>query len=126
MNRKKHREDGDLDWPSSNGSPNNTEAKPRPGAHLSQGHLFVSICQPLGSFLVRQINETHSRSLHLFLFPPFLDRCRVGARTATASQFHTTNRHDSRHNLLPIAPGTNPRSYQQADGWRRTVRTWNA
>jgi len=45
VNRKKQREDGDLDWPSSNELPNNTEGRPRPGANLGQGHLFVSICQ---------------------------------------------------------------------------------
>src|SRR6266849_445798 len=65
MNRKKQREGVDLDWLLSNGLPNNTEEKPRSGANVGQGHLFESICQSLDSFLVKCINEIHSRSFHL-------------------------------------------------------------
>src|SRR4030088_189489 len=89
MSGKKQREDGGLDWLSSNGLPNSTEEKPRHGANLGQGHLFGSICQWLGSFLVRCINEIHSRSFDSFLSPVFLGSCRDRCRSRTATQFRT-------------------------------------
>src|SRR5258707_2331277 len=96
MNRKKQREDGDLDWLSSNGLPNNTEEKPKPEANLAWEHLFGSICQGLGSFLVRYINEICSHSFHVFLSGVFVHSGHDGLRPGTATRLHAHCRCDLR------------------------------
>jgi len=56
VNRKKQREDGDLDWPSSNELPNNTEGRPEAWSESGSGTSF-RIHLPVTRFILSEVHQ---------------------------------------------------------------------